>query len=240
MWDQKVASLVVNDWQWCIFSGIHCWNMWSSHATGDFQPHLYSPQSLLSSVCFSMSKGCFHTLNWSRQCTVTKFSLSKISHNEYPWIHCTWQPTCNKRKDLTYCTLQRIYTYCIQSKSFRSEHKRRTNLQTALVHSTITDITLNNFLTFKLLLHTEYAMSWWFLFSAWQLEVPPLLGRKEKRLIILSSCFTDLRICYGHHSKSTRHFDFDFESSIPVNVRSHETTTIFFLLDSGQNLTLRQ
>ena len=50
MWDQKVASITVNDWKQCIFSGIHCWNMWSSHAAGDFQPRSYSPQSLLSSV----------------------------------------------------------------------------------------------------------------------------------------------------------------------------------------------
>ena len=50
MWDQKVASTAVNDWKQCIFSGIHRWNMRSSHAAGDFQLRSYSPQSLLSSV----------------------------------------------------------------------------------------------------------------------------------------------------------------------------------------------
>ena len=60
------------------------------------------------------------------------------------------------------------------------------------------------------------------------LKSPPLLGRKEKRLIILSSCFTDLKICYGNYSKSTRHFDFDFESSIPVNCEKSSDNNYFF------------
>ena len=59
MWDQKVASTAVNDGKQCIFSGIHRWNMRSSHAAGHFQLRSYSPQSLLSSVpgLFSGGRG---------------------------------------------------------------------------------------------------------------------------------------------------------------------------------------
>ena len=99
-----------------------------------------------------------------------------------------------------------------------------------LVHSTVTDITFRQFFDIQVAPHRICNVLVVFVLYMITWSPLPYLAGKKKRLIILSSCFTDLKICYSHYGKSTRRFDFDFESSIPVNCEKSWDNNYFFLI----------